>query len=159
MFCEVSDDLINYTEVTLIRKFSPPLNKILFSEAINEEWTLSGKTSDIPKEYRVQIHADFGGVCQMCGDNVSVKQITITKYLEKHENVNNYVLICRSCRSTIRSSDSFEQFRKAKSELIKRDIDCLEKEISRYYEDECTQIKDTISFIDNNNIKLWYEYS
>ncbi len=162
VFCETAANKIDEIEVALIRRFTPPENSIMFSKdikVVKDDWIDSGKAIEIPKKYRLQIHSKFGGVCQMCGRDVSLKKIALTKYFEQHDGIKNYVLICRSCRSAMQSSDSFELFRRRKSENIERNIERIDKIVCHYYERGSSCLKDALAFIDDNEIKLWYEYN
>lgn len=159
-YCPLRDSEIDKAEALLINKFSPPLNVMLVpSEVLKQakEWFSADrpKATDIPKELRLWVHKKCGCSCQVCGELVNDKRIGVVKYRnEEDQNPENLALICRSCRSRIRSNSSIEEYRSNQKSVISREIEKLASQIAFNFSKKCSSIEELVEFVEKNEIKF-----
>lgn len=159
-FCELPSDKIDITEASLIKKLTPALNiSIVPKEILNQakKWLSSKQPSstDIPRELRLWVHKQCRCTCQVCGALVEDNRIGVVKYKdEENSQADNLALICRSCRSRMRSNKSIDGFRAKQKELLLRDIKKLSESIEFNFSKDCKSIHDLSEFVSTNEIEF-----
>lgn len=157
-YCPLPEDLIDQYEALLIKKFNPALNVLLVPNEVlkqAQDWFSAEKpkATDIQKELRMWVHKKCGCTCQVCGEVVDDKRIGVIKYRnDANNNPENLALICRSCRSRVRSSRSIEDFRMNQKEVLLRDIEKLANQISFNFSKRCLPVKELEEFVQKNEI-------
>ncbi len=96
--------------------------------------------------------------CQICGDIVDGGRIGIIQRQEKNSfELENLALICRSCRSRVRSNGNIEEFRDNQKKLLFRDLNKLKEALEFNFKNGCSALSDLENFINNNEIEFQNE--
>ena len=135
------------------------LNKVHVSNEILQQaknWLNSEKTTSrvIPRELRLWVHSKCSCTCQVCGSLVDDSRIGITKFCNSSSSHENLALICRSCRSRMRSYKTIDEFRQKQKILLLRDIEKLQNSLEFYYTKKCNAIPELKEFLRINNIEF-----